>query len=66
MTVKETIHHLETLAITGCEIDLTAEEFQAIRVSIIVLKTLTPTMIQLIDAIMALETIKKGVNNGHS
>ena len=55
MTVAEAITHIETLSITGHEIDLSPEEFYALRLSITVLKTLPPNLVQLIDAIMAKE-----------
>ncbi|MBA7530406.1 hypothetical protein ES705_22613 [subsurface metagenome] len=55
MTVAEAIKHLETLSITGGEIDLTQDEFHAIRLSITILKTLAPDLVRLIDAIMAKE-----------
>lgn len=64
MTVAEAIKHLETLSITGGEIDLTQDEFHAIRLSITILKTLPPNLVQLIDAIMAKEPELSGVDHG--
>ncbi len=55
MTVAEAIIHLETLAVTGGEIDLSVGEFHAIQLSLTVLKTLPPTLVELINALMARE-----------
>ncbi|GAI82585.1 unnamed protein product [marine sediment metagenome] len=64
MTVYQTIQHLETLTESGHEIDLTPDEFYAIRLAISVFKTLPPDQVQLIDAIMAYTVDLGGVNYG--
>lgn len=55
MSVKESIYHLETMH-NEPGLDLSVEEHQAIIIALIVLKTLSTSQEQLIDAIMSRET----------